>query len=403
MFRDRTNLFISYRRTYPHHSGPLSSSRFDSLEEEEELIGGDGNNNNTKGNHLNGENIELVTLPPSILDTSEQIDESLDFINDQIDKLNALYKKNLLPGFNDRTIDEEQIEKLNYSITTKFFQCNNLVKKFEAIKRQPGNQLKADDLNMIENMQKNYALKIQQLSSTFRKLQNNYIKFLKKDDFQDLPSLNKTQNKIDNSNYNPAIDETEELESYSKEAIKESSSILQQKSNINDSMIRQREQEITKLAQGVLEVSAIFKEMQNMVIDQGTILDRIDYNLENTKVDLQNASQQLNRAQHYQKRTQKCKIILLLSLIVFLLFMIVILKPHKNTNSSPKPTTPPPNDSDNNNNNSDADKKPVDQPSHNDVENIPEKDKTEMENLENNLNDDKIVDTDIINNRFMLI
>lgn len=69
-------------------------------------------------------------------------------------------------------------------------------------------------------------------------------------------------------------------------------------------MIRQREQEITKLAQGVLEVSSIFKEMQNMVIDQGTILDRIDYNLENTKVDLQNASQQLTRASHYQKNTE---------------------------------------------------------------------------------------------------
>lgn len=392
MFRDRTNLFLSYRRTYPHHGGPLSGSRFDTMGEEEELIGG----NVEPGNNGNGDNnIELIALPPSFLDISEGIDEKLDFISKKIDKLNGLYKKNLLPGFNDRTTDEEEIEKLNYTITTKFYECNNLVKRFESIKRQPNNKLKADDLNMIENMQKNYALKIQQLSSNFRKLQNNYIKFLKKDEFEQLPSLNKSNQVIDQSTYNPAIDETEELESYSREAIKESSSILQQKSSINDSMIRQREQEITKLAQGVLEVSSIFKEMQNMVIDQGTILDRIDYNLENTKVDLQNASQQLTRASHYQKRTQKCKLILLLSLIVFLLFMIVILKPHHNRNSSG-------GGGDNNQGQVPDAKKPLDSPSHDSPE-IPGKDKTEVETLENNLNDDRIVEADVINNRLMIL
>lgn len=392
MFRDRTNLFLSYRRTYPHHGGPLSGSRFDTMGEEEELIGG----NVEPGNNGNGDNnIELIALPPSFLDISEGIDENLDFISKKIDKLNGLYKKNLLPGFNDRTTDEEEIEKLNYTITTKFYECNNLVKRFESIKRQPNNKLKADDLNMIENMQKNYALKIQQLSSNFRKLQNNYIKFLKKDEFEQLPSLNKSNQVIDQSTYNPAIDETEELESYSREAIKESSSILQQKSSINDSMIRQREQEITKLAQGVLEVSSIFKEMQNMVIDQGTILDRIDYNLENTKVDLQNASQQLTRASHYQKRTQKCKLILLLSLIVFLLFMTVILKPHHNRNSSG-------GGGDNNQGQVPDAKKPLDSPSHDSPE-IPGKDKTEVETLENNLNDDRIVEADVINNRLMIL
>lgn len=392
MFRDRTNLFLSYRRTYPHHGGPLSGSRFDTMGEEEELIGG----NVEPGNNGNGDNnIELIALPPSFLDISEGIDEKLDFISKKIDKLNGLYKKNLLPGFNDRTTDEEEIEKLNYTITTKFYECNNLVKRFESIKRQPNNKLKADDLNMIENMQKNYALKIQQLSSNFRKLQNNYIKFLKKDEFEQLPSLNKSNQVIDQSTYNPAIDETEELESYSREAIKESSSILQQKSSINDSMIRQREQEITKLAQGVLEVSSIFKEMQNMVIDQGTILDRIDYNLENTKVDLQNASQQLTRASHYQKRTQKCKLILLLSLIVFLLFMTVILKPHHNRNSSG-------GGGDNNQGQVPDAKKPLDSPSHDSPE-IPGKDKTEVETLENNLNDDRIVEADVINNRLMIL
>lgn len=395
MYRDRTNLFLSYRRTYPHHGGPLGGSRFDSIEEEEELIGGNLEQRNGGTTGTSGNEIELVSLPPSFLDISESIDENIDLITKKIDKLNGLYKKNLLPGFNDRTMDEEEIEKLNYTITTKFYECNNLVKRFENIKRQPDNKLKADDLNMIENMQKNYAWKIQQLSSNFRRLQNNYIKFLKKDEFEQLPSLNKSTI-ADGGTYNPAIDETEELETYSREAIKESSSILQQKSNINDSMIRQREQEVTKLAQGVLEVSSIFKEMQNMVIDQGTILDRIDYNLENTKVDLQNASQQLIQGSRYQKRTQKCKLILLLSLIVFLLFMIVILKPHRSSRVK--------GGDDGNKSNNDKQQSPEitkpEEPTHDTTDDIPGKDRSEVQTSEKNLKDEGV---DVIGAKVMIL
>ena len=51
--------------------------------------------------------------------------------------------------------------------------------------------------------------------------------------------------------------------------------------------------------------------------------------LKTPKVDLKQANQELNRAQHYQKRTQKCKLILLLSLVVLLLFVIVVTKPYQ--------------------------------------------------------------------------
>lgn len=334
MFRDRTNLYLSYRRTYPHHQHVAGQkSRFDALEEEEELIGGSSgfkDQHNLAVGEDGQEGIELATLPPSFMDISDELDDNIEVIIKQTEKLSALYKKNLLPGFSDTTIDEEEIEKLNYLITNKFLQCNNLLKKLEMNKNN--SRIKNDDILLIDNMKKNFAIKIQNLSSKFRKLQNNYIKFLKKDDYQ--------------ANNNLVIEEesSKELENYSKEAIKQSSSILQQQSSINDSLIRQREQEITKLAQGVLEVSSIFKEMQNMVIDQGTILDRIDYNLENTKVELKEATSQLNRAQNYQKRTQKCKIILLLSLISFGLFIVLLVKPHHTTKviTQPAPHAPEP-------------------------------------------------------------
>ena len=75
-------------------------------------------------------------------------------------------------------------------------------------------------------------------------------------------------------------------------------STLQQTSlkrlNTNDAAIAQREREINDIAQGIIELADIFKELQGMVIDQGTILDRIDYNIENMAVNVRAADKELN-------------------------------------------------------------------------------------------------------------
>lgn len=75
-------------------------------------------------------------------------------------------------------------------------------------------------------------------------------------------------------------------------------SMLQQTSlkhlNTNDVAIAQREREINDIAQGIIELADIFKELQGMVIDQGTMLDRIDYNVENMAVNVKAADKELN-------------------------------------------------------------------------------------------------------------
>ena len=97
----------------------------------------------------------------------------------------------------------------------------------------------------------------------------------------------------------------------------------------NDVAISQREREIEEIAQGIIELSDLFRDLQTMVIDQGTMLDRIDYNVERMATDVKEADKELKVASGYQKATTKRKIILLLLLIIAAVIILLVLKPKK--------------------------------------------------------------------------
>ena len=97
----------------------------------------------------------------------------------------------------------------------------------------------------------------------------------------------------------------------------------------NDLAISQREREIEDIAQSVIELADLFRDLQTMVIDQGTLLDRIDYNVEVMARDLKGAEKELQTAEKYQKKTAKKKIIFLLLLIIAAMIILLVIKPKK--------------------------------------------------------------------------
>jgi syntaxin 16 len=60
--------------------------------------------------------------------------------------------------------------------------------------------------------------------------------------------------------------------------------------------ITQRDREITSIAESITDLADLFKDLSGMVIDQGTLLDRVDYNIENMARDMEGAVQELKTA-----------------------------------------------------------------------------------------------------------
>lgn len=146
------------------------------------------------------------------------------------------------------------------------------------------------------------------------------------------PERASTPSGATSSNYmDPSLLDSETDKSFSQSTLQ--SSMQQKQLHSNDAAIVQREREIEDIAQGIIDLSDLFRDLQSIVIDQGTMLDRIDYNVERMAVDVKEADKELNVASGYQKKTTKRKIIFLLILIIVGMIILLVIKPKRQSDS----------------------------------------------------------------------
>jgi syntaxin 16 len=133
------------------------------------------------------------------------------------------------------------------------------------------------------------------------------------------------------SNYaaDPSLLESDADKSFSQSTIQ--ATTHQKLLHSNDAAIIQREREIEDIAQGIIELADLFRDLQTMVIDQGTMLDRIDYNVERMATDVKAAEKEIIIASGYQRKSTKRKIILLLLLIVVGMVILLVIKPKRHS------------------------------------------------------------------------
>lgn len=92
----------------------------------------------------------------------------------------------------------------------------------------------------------------------------------------------------------------------------------------NTRFVQQREKEINSIVQSIGDLNVIFKDLATMVTEQGTIIDRIDYNIGNTQIKVHDGLQQIKKAAMYQKSDKKMHCIVVLAVIVILELLILV-------------------------------------------------------------------------------
>jgi syntaxin 16 len=95
---------------------------------------------------------------------------------------------------------------------------------------------------------------------------------------------------------------------------------------LDDSFLEIREKELNNITKSINDLNQLFRDISEFVVEQGTILDQIEYNVDMAAVKTEEGLSQLKKADSYQKKDRKMKAIFCMAITVFILFILLIIK-----------------------------------------------------------------------------
>ena len=91
-------------------------------------------------------------------------------------------------------------------------------------------------------------------------------------------------------------------------------------------LLREQDQEMSSILKSMSELNTIFNEMNSLVVNQGSVMDRIDYNMECVQLKVESGALELSRAERSARAARKLKCILILGGSILLALFIMILQ-----------------------------------------------------------------------------
>jgi t-SNARE complex subunit (syntaxin) len=100
---------------------------------------------------------------------------------------------------------------------------------------------------------------------------------------------------------------------------------IEEESVFQNAIIAEREEGIKQIEKTVLEVNEIFRDVANLVQEQGQMIDNIESNIEVSVSDVSQGVEEIKKASDYQKRsrTKLCCLTLLVIIIVAVVVIVI--------------------------------------------------------------------------------
>lgn len=256
-------------------------------------------------------------LPPEWVDIVDAIHKDLAQMEDNISALQKLHASRLKVSFADDELEQDRdIDILTQEIQRLWRKCEANIKRVAISGGASELGLSPTEHTVRLNVMRANATRLQDLSKQYRQCQQDFIRRLK-----DQQNLGKDfffdESKDDQSRGPLSLDEALE-KGFTQEQL-----VQMQEMELNAT---EREKEILRIAQSINDLAQLFHELSVLVIEQGTILDRIDYNVERSLDQVRAGTRELEKAESYSKkmRTMKCLICLFLACVIEALILVGI-------------------------------------------------------------------------------
>eukprot|EP01016_Furgasonia_blochmanni_P028160 TRINITY_DN2960_c0_g1_i10.p1 TRINITY_DN2960_c0_g1~~TRINITY_DN2960_c0_g1_i10.p1 ORF type:complete len:241 (-),score=59.96 TRINITY_DN2960_c0_g1_i10:434-1156(-) len=235
------------------------------------------------------------------MDIYDNTSKKLKEVSELMKQFSQEKERRIKAQFGDVTKIDKKIEEIAGNATKKLMECESNIKKLA----QMGNFDEAEnDKRVRRNMQKALAAQIQE--------QTHQLRMQEKSLFEALRKFNNTPG--------GPVSSMSTAMSSDKDSMASDDNLQEIALNEED---ESRNENIVKIVKSINDLAHVFKQLNQLVIEQGTILDRIDYNIEQTLTHTQKAKKHLKKADEYQssKRAGQCIKIL----IAFIIFFVVVL------------------------------------------------------------------------------
>ena len=206
-------------------------------------------------------------------------------------------------------------------------QQRRVVIKFDEEENKTLNKNIKNSVSEITNQIHNCEKSIQNLSDerTNNKSQKQIIKNMKlylTDKFSEFTRNFKYNEEIYSRKYKELGDGEELEKNYNNDNQNDNFLLKTEK----DNHLQRRDTELSILLNNMSNLSSTFSDLKNLVMEQGTVLDRIDYNIDEATLNTSKGKKHLMNASELQKKSCFRNVMLFLIVCIFIESILLMLK-----------------------------------------------------------------------------
>lgn len=297
VIRDRSKDFFKFKRSEPFQNERFKAKKASLFKDFHEKVSDecdnqsqsllqdevDGNGFNGLKNGTKGNNKEKHILPPRWVDQEEQVDENIMEIKRLLGVLDGEIKKIKHHTYmTNEHIPIETIESTNHEIVDLIRKSELELKEIMSFKID--NEV---DNNVRKNVHYSLAIKLRDLTLQTKSKEKELMQIVKMHQHSDNNDMEKGDDLLDD------FDDDLQMEQKTEKRIQNA-----------------RSREIEEIVSATNDLAALFKELSVLVIEQGTILDRIDFNIEESLQHTKKGKKHLVEAKKASESTRARSIIM---------------------------------------------------------------------------------------------
>ncbi|CAH1394156.1 unnamed protein product [Nezara viridula] len=281
------------------------------------------------------DDIELGRVPPSWSSMVEESQFTLMRLKSKLATLKDLYA-NLIsrPAFDDNDRDEQEIKSLTEDIMRMSNGLCKIAGKMEAEGRRAVSPL---ERRLLQSVTRAMVTEMSTLQAEFKAVESNYVNMVKSReerskfyfDFEtetseeDWGEINLVQQSMKQRVVKSREERSKPYFDFETETVEEDWGEI----NLVQQSIEQRgvdEKQVENIMRSFVELRDLYLDLSRLIVDQGTILDRIDYHVEQAQNQISRGTQKIAKAAQYQKSHKKLFCIFILAVTFTVLFIALI-------------------------------------------------------------------------------